>query len=150
MPRSKDIWILVADHRRARLFSAEKSHSHELSEIQSFIQPDSAFQARELVEPKPGRVFDRAGEGRHAMEPRTTEREKSTTKFVKDLVGLLEKAHSNGQFSKLILVAAPDVLGEIRGQLSNKLKQDITFELDKELTELLPEELRQHLPKALA
>lgn len=150
MPKSNEIWILTADRRRARIFSAEKAHSQQITEIQSFFQPDSAFQDRELVEPKPGRTTDRAGEGRHAMEPRTSEREKSASRFVKDVIGKIEKAHHNGRFSKLVLVASPDVLGEIRANLSNNLKHDVTFELDKELTGLRPDELRQHLPRALA
>lgn len=149
MPKSNDIWILTADRRRARIFSAEKPHSQEITEIRSFFQPDSAFQERELVEPKPGRFADRGGAGRHGMDSRTSEREKSTTRFAKDLVGQLEKAHHKGKFSKLVLVAAPDILGEIRGQLSNHLKQDVTYELGKELTMLRPDELRSHLPKAL-
>lgn len=148
MPKSNDIWILTADRRRARIFSADTPHSQQLTEIQSFFQPDSAFQDRELVEPKPGR-HQTSGGARHGIDSRTSEREKSATKFVKDLVGKLEKAHHNGQFSKLLLVASPDILGEIRHQLSNTLKQNVTFELDKELTLLRPEELREHLPKAL-
>lgn len=150
MPKSNAIWILTADRRRARIFAAEKPHSQELTEVQSFFQPDSAFQDRELVEPKPGRTFDRGGEGRHAMEPRTSERQKSAARFVKDVVGRLEKAHHNGQFSKLILVASPEVLGEIRSNLSNSLRHDVTYELGKELTMLRPDELRQHLPRTLA
>lgn len=148
MPKSNEIWILTADRRRARIFSADKPHSQQLTEIQSFFQPDSAFQERELVEPKPGR-YQTVGGGRHGIDSRTSEREKSAAKFVKDLVGKLEKAHHNGQFSKLVLVASPEVLGEIRNQLGNSLKQDVAFELGKELTMLRPEELREHLPKVL-
>ncbi|MGQ9427289.1 host attachment protein [Gilvimarinus sp. F26214L] len=151
MPKSNDIWILTADRRRARIFSAERPHSQDITEIDSFFQPDSAFQDRELVEPKPGRQWQGGtGRARHGVDSRTSEREKSATKFVRDLVGKLEKDHHNGRFSKLVLVAAPDVLGEIRNQLSNNLKQDVTFELDKELTMLRPQELRGYLPKALA
>lgn len=149
MPKSNDIWILTADRRRARVFSADRPHSQQLTEIQSFFQPDSAFQDRERVEPKPGRYHVIGGGGRHGIDSRSSEREKSSTKFVKDLVKQLEKAHHNGEFSKLLLVASPDVLGEIRNQLSNNLKQNVTFELDKELTLLRPEQLLEHLPKPL-
>lgn len=152
MPRSNDIWILTADRRRARIFSADRPYSQELTEVKSFFQPDAAFQDRELVEPPPGRHHNSGGGvvTRHGMDSRSSEREKSTTNFVRDIVREVEKAHHNGQFSKLLLVASPDVLGAIRHQLSNNLKQDVTFELDKELTELRPNELREHLPRALA
>lgn len=152
MPRSNDIWILAADRRRARIFSADRPYSQDLTEIQAFFQPDAAFQDRERVEPPPGRRHNGgAGLGtRHGVDSRSSEREKSTTTFVRDIVREVEKAHHNGHFSKLVLVASPDVLGAIRHQLSNNLKQDVTFELDKELTELRPNELRDHLPRALA
>lgn len=150
MPKSNDIWVLTADRRRARIFSADRPHSKELTEVQSFFQPDSAFQDRELVEPKPGRYHVTTGGARHGIDSRSSEREKSAVKFVKDLVGTLEKAHHKGQFSKLVLVASPDILGELRNQLSNNVKQDVTYELGKELTMLRPEELRGHLPNALA
>jgi protein required for attachment to host cells len=152
MPRSNDIWILTADRRRARIFSADRPHSQDLTEVQSFFQPDAAFQDRELVEPAPGRHHNAGGgiQTRHGMDSRSSEREKSTTHFVRDIMREVEKAHHNGEFSKLVLVASPDVLGEIRNQMSNNLKQDVTYELDKELTELRPSDLRGHLPKALA
>lgn len=150
MAKSNDIWILTADRRRARIFSADRPHSQELNEIQSFFQPDAAFQDRELVEPAPGRNSGGGLGTRHGMDSRSSEREKSTTHFVRDIIRQVEKAHHNGEFSKLVLVASPDMLGEIRNQMSSNLRQDVTYELDKELTELRPNELRGYLPKALA
>lgn len=151
MPRSNDIWILTADRRRARIFAAERPRSSELTEVEAFVQPDASLPDRERVEPPPGRQHNGGNVAtRHGVDSRSSEREKSTTKFVRDIVNRLEKAHHKGEFSKLVLVASPDVLGSIRAQLSNDLKQDVTFELDKELTTLRPHELRNHLPQALA
>lgn len=149
MPRNNDIWILTADRRRARIFSTDRPHSQTLTEIETFFQPDSAFQEHELVEPRPGRNRNAFG-GRHGLDSRSSEREKSVKSFVRDLVDRLEKDYHHGRYSKLILVAAPDMLGEIRNHLSSNLKQSITYELDKDLTTLRPDELRGHLPRALA
>src|SRR5690606_5285836 len=150
MPRNKDIWILTADRRRARIFSTDRPHSQTLTEIDTFFQPDSAFQEHELVEPRPGRNMNTFGGGRHGLDSRSNEREKSVKSFVRDLVDHLEKDYHRGRYSKLVLVAAPDMLGEIRNQMSTNLKQNVTYELDKDLTTLRPDELRGHLPRALA
>lgn len=150
MPRNRDIWILTADRRRARIFSTDRPYSQDLTEIETFFQPDSAFQEHELVEPRPGRNRNAFGGGNHGLDSRSSEKEKSVRNFVRDLVDRLEKEYHHGRYSKLVLVAAPDMLGEIRHHLSSNLKQNVTYELDKDLTTLRPDELRRHLPRALA
>lgn len=150
MPRTRDIWVLTADRRRARIFSTDRPHSQTLTEIETFFHPESALQEHELVEPRPGRNRNIFGGGSHGLDSRSSEKQKSVKTFVKDLVDRLEKDYHHGRYSKLVVVAAPDMLGEIRHHMSSTLRQHVTYELDKDLTTLRPDQLRNHLPRALA
>lgn len=60
------IWVVVADSSKARILMAEKP-GVGLAEIDALEHPEGHFHERELTSDLPGRVFDRRGEGRHAV-----------------------------------------------------------------------------------
>ena len=86
-----------------------------------------------------------AGPGRPSMT-RADPASHAEQTFAKDIVARLTKAHQDGAFSRLILVAAPHMLGVIRGVMTPSLKGLVLAELDKDLT-LTPAD---QLPNKLA
>lgn len=144
-----DIWVLLADTHRARLFRAAEPHSQEMEEIKTFLHPDTALPERELVSDTVGR-YSQGGEQYHPKLPRTSPKDKRILEFAREVAGYLETEHKKGQFYKLGLVAAPGMLGELRAQFSSELEKDLCFEIDKNFTQLPPREFRKHLPDRLA
>ena len=87
------------------------------------------------------------GDNEHA------EKETGERRLAHRLAHALERGLSEGAFGRLILVAAPRLLGELRENLSRGLQQTIVAELNKDYVHLstseLQERLRPELPSDL-
>lgn len=140
----QQVWVLSADVHKARLFAAATPHSKRIEEIKTFLQPDTALPERELVSDTVGNF------NRGAKIPRTSPKDKRIEEFARNVTEFLETAHKQGEFYKLGVVAAPQMLGELRSRFSTDLSKDLCFEIDKNVTQLGASELRQHLPEQLA
>ena len=142
-------WILVADGARARIFKNEGPGKG--------VQPavDEEFRhavprTRELGTERPGRVQESANSARHAMENAVDWHRFEKEKFAREMARVLDRAGSAGAFERLILVAPPKTLGDLRGLLGAGTRKKITGEIDKDLTQITPGELPDHLAKVMA
>lgn len=145
---SDTTWVLVADGGRARLFTA-RGPKAPLEEQTDAVMPSSRLQEQELVSDRPGRAFDRMGEGRHAMEPPTPAKEIESRRFAARIAALLEAERVRGAYSRLLLVAPPTFLGQLREALSDQVRGLVSTELDKDLVRFDPEAIRKHLPERI-
>jgi protein required for attachment to host cells len=148
MPKP-NIWVLVADAARARVFHVERPNMTLAPALgRELIGP--RLQSREIASDRPGRTFDRAGEGRHAKEPPTDPARHAKGQFAHDLAGLLDDERKQGSFDRLIIVAAPQFLGDLRNVMSKQLRDLVADEIAKDLSKLPPQELQEHLGDVLA
>jgi protein required for attachment to host cells len=141
-------WVLVADSSRARIFAVDTPRG-PLREIEDLVHPPSRLHDRELGTDRPGRSFDSAGEGRHAMEQDVSAKEQEVIYFAGDLASRLEAGRTRREYDRLILVAPPAFLGVLRKKISGETAKMVTQEIDKGLAQLPERELREHLPERL-
>jgi protein required for attachment to host cells len=141
-------WIITADSSRARIFKTESPRG-PLQELEVLIHPEARLHTQDLTSDFPGRTFDSAGEGRHAMGQPVDPKEQEAIRFAKHLADHLEAARVDGQFDKLIIAAAPKFLGQLRQHLSGQLTSMVTQEIDKNLTQHATKDIRNHLPERL-
>jgi protein required for attachment to host cells len=147
-PGRAKMWLLVADEGRARLFSAEGAKG-SLTELRDIIDPVGRARGQDLVTDRPGRTFDSAGQGRHAMEPSTDPTETEAIGFAKRLAETMDTARVQGRFEYLGLVAPPAFLGHLRKSLSDETARHVVLEVDKDLTRHDPAAIRERLPERL-
>lgn len=126
------IWILVADQAEARFYATDRV-AGKLTLVNVMTNKEGAAHARDLTSDAPGRVHDRRGSARHSMEPDTGVKEEGRRRFVKQIVERLESAHLRGDFERLVLLAAPAVLGVIRKTLSTELARAVVKEIPKDV-----------------
>jgi protein required for attachment to host cells len=126
------IWILVANQAEARIYSAPRLPG-SLTLLYTLLNEEGAAHTRDLVTDGPGRVHDRMGSGRHSMEPDTSVKEEQRRRFVKEMVNKLEAAHMQGEFKRLVLLAAPAVLGVIRKTVTGNLAETVIREIPKDV-----------------
>lgn len=55
-------------------------------------------------------------------------------RFAKDIASMLYRSAHAGSFEKLVIVAPPRTLGEIRAELHQEVRQRLVAEIDKDLT----------------
>jgi protein required for attachment to host cells len=148
MPKP-NVWVLVADAARARLFHVEQPATTLAPAIGRELIGTN-LPSRELASDRPGRTFDGGGEGRHAKQPPTDPARHAKGQFARDLAGLLDDERKQGSFDRLIVVAAPQLLGDLRNTISKQLRNLVAEEIPKDLSKLRPDELQQHLADVLA
>lgn len=143
-----DIWILVADRARARLFSLSEA-APCMIEIEDFVNPAARTPSHEREHAPPPRVHDRVGEGRHAIEAHTSPREKATSQFAAMLGSHLKHAHDEQRYRDLVLVAPPRFLGALNAALGVRLGETVLLRVSKNLTRSPEKEIREALPQRL-
>ena len=87
-------WILVADAARARVFEAT-GRSEPWQEVACFANPDGRAPGRHATTERAPRVNESMGGARHAIEPHTSLRDKSTERFAHMLGEALERGRND-------------------------------------------------------
>jgi len=131
--RAVKTWIVLADGARARVLLNE-GPNRGLREVMAAQSETARLAGRDLVADDRGRVFDSAGQGRHAVEPKTDPKSVEEERFLRDVVRLLERGAQDGGYDRLVLCAAPRALGELRMLLPKSVQQKVIAELPKDLT----------------
>lgn len=144
MPRATTQWIVVANGAKARIFS-RLAPAGALELVSEHSSDDARHPSKDLGSDRPGRTFDSAGPGRHAMEPRGDFQELAKEAFVRDLARDLDQAATEGLFHELILIAAPRALHGLREGLSGPAQGRVVRTLDKDLTAAAPADIAKHL-----
>lgn len=145
----KMIWILVANQAEAQIYSSDRLPGNLLL-IDVLTNKEGAAHPRDLVSDAPGRAFDSMGSGRHAMEPNTGVKEEQRRRFVKEMVERLQTGHTKNGFEKLVLLAAPAVLGVIRKTLTTDLAKIVVKEIPKDVIGQGVDKIQSQLVRAFA
>jgi protein required for attachment to host cells len=141
-------WIVIADGARARVIEQDRASRRFKPAFEQEFFGQTA-QSREIASDRPGRGFDSAGEGRHAMEPSTDPQRHAKYEFAGELASYLHKAAAGHRFDRLLLIAAPKTLGDLRELLPEVIRKKIVAEVDKDLTKVPTRDLADHLDAAL-
>jgi protein required for attachment to host cells len=137
------LWYVIADGGRARF--VKRDDNGALRTISSFVSTDLHKRASDLGRDRPARVMESATPGRSAVEPRRDLKEAAKEDFVKLVAEQLAAEHGRGQFDKLVLVAPPGVLTELKEKLSKPIAKLVVDALQKDLTKVPDHDLTEHL-----
>lgn len=141
-------WILIADGARARLVSAER-HGQNIQIAEKFEFHAGHEPNRELLRDKPARVFESNGATRHAVERKTDPHRALKHDFAETLAEALKDHLANKLFDRLVVVAPPVTLGDLRAVLSDPVKAVVTAELTMDLTKTPNSEIADHIDAAV-
>jgi protein required for attachment to host cells len=129
------IWILSANGASASIFSAN-SPTAAMVEVASLKHPEARSKEMELTSDRPGRTFDSFGTGRHAKSSEVGPRETEQIRFAREVVDRLDQGRVGHALERLVVVAAPAVLGHLRDCMSAPLASAVSLEIDKNYTAL--------------
>jgi len=141
--KRKLTWVLVADGGRARIFEC-LGIGKGLRQLPQFDEALTLPANHELQDDRPGRSFESAGPMRHSYEVGDPHRALKT-KFACHLVHELSTLHDAGAFNHLVLVAPPEMLGNLRSALGSGLSTVVVGELERDLTHLPMIKVAEHL-----
>ena len=143
-------YVLVADGARARLYVNEGPGKglHPLSGATH--KADLHHHSRDVKSDRPGRAVDAGTGQRTALEPNQDWHRFEKHKFAREMAKVLDAAAAGKAFDRLVLVAPPATLGDLRLELSDPARKLVSGELAKDLTRHPESELPQHLDGVLA
>jgi len=142
-------WILLADGTHARIV-CNTGPGKGLEEVTGMELEGANLRTGDILADRPGRTFDSAGAGRHAMEPTSDPQREAKRSFAAEIVSHLQEQLDAKSFDRLALVAAPATLGDIRKLLSKPLQDVVYGEIAKNLVHVPNQELDSHLTDTLA
>jgi protein required for attachment to host cells len=137
-------WILVAHRSGARLFE-NAGPGKGLKLVEAILHPEGRLKNGEIDSDKPGRAFDKVGGGRHSMSTEQEPIQRIAQIFAKQLGEKLEKGRAQNRYSKLVLVAEPRFLGELRAALDAPTAALVSATLDKDLIGTEDRDVHHHL-----
>jgi protein required for attachment to host cells len=141
-------WIVIADGVKARIVANEGA-GKGLTAVPGHAMATPPHAERDGYSDRPGRVHESSGSSRHAIQPRLDWHRFEKQQFAKHVAGMLDAEAGKGAFDRLILVAPPRTLGDLRGALAASTRAKVTGEIDKDLTHLGDHDLPSHLDKVL-
>jgi protein required for attachment to host cells len=149
MPMSKQkIWIVVADATRARILEVNDK-GVGIEPALERVPIGSNLPSREIASDRPGRTLDRAGEGRHAKAPPTDPARHAKAEFAQALAELLDGERKKDSFGRLVIVAPPQFLGDLRAKVSDPLRELVEAEIDKVISKWPTDDVWPYIQDAL-
>ena len=141
-------WILTVDHQRARAYAYDRPSG--VQPVDALTMEDQLPVSHEAGAHRPDIGFAGRGGPGHGFEPRTTPHDKAARRFVDRVAAAVGEAMDQGAFQRLILVAPPRALGELRDSLPDAVRDRIVGELDLDLTKASVDSVRAHVERFLA
>ena len=150
------ICIVVADQAEARFFDT-LGFARPLRFVASLTNPAAHLRDQDLTSDRPGRIFNSsAGPGRrrgattrHATGGEHAPRRHATHLFARRVAKELDRARRAGRFERILLVAAPAFLGELRAAFPSALQPYIAATVAKDIVHHAEEDIRRYLARAM-
>lgn len=141
-------WIVIADGARGRILVQERigaplKHAYDEEDLVG-----NRALSHELGSDRPGRSGEKHGH-RNTYEPRSDPHEKAEHAFCQFIAEIVSRAALDRRFERLILVAPPHMLGDLRKCLSPHARNLVSGEFAKNWLRLTDGEVAEHLGDAL-
>ena len=124
--------VMVADGSKMLLFRNEGDPAYPRLALEEQAKLDNPA-GRDQASDAPGRAFSSIGTARSAVE-QTDFHQQAEDRFAADAVALLNARALAGDYERLIIVAPPRMLGEMRKHYHKALEERLTGEIAKDLT----------------
>jgi protein required for attachment to host cells len=142
-----NVWVIVADRARAHVYACERL-GKPVTLVESIEHPEGRAHVGDLVTDSPPSAQGGAGAARHGMGEAQDVKRELDARFARELADRMQKAHKQGRFYRLAVVAAPAMLGHWRQAVSGALAEKVVAEIDKNLVNVKPEVLEKTLAEA--
>jgi protein required for attachment to host cells len=141
-------WVLIADGARARILEND-GPGHGLKAVDGMVFSGDHAATHDLVSDREGRSQSSHGPGRSAIESHSDPHRDLKVKFARHLAGVLDRELDANSFQRLVIVAPPVTLGDLRSLVSAKIGAKIVGEVTQDLTKTPNNEIGAHIKDVL-
>lgn len=146
--KPKRTWVVIADGGEAKVFESQGLNS-DLVPVDDMTMAIELPASRDILADRPGRSYESQGRARHAIENATDPHRELKREFAKTVANALAACLTKKRFDRLVIVAPPSVLGDLRDELPKRVRAKVAAELGKDLVKTPHCELPDHLEEAL-
>ena len=140
----KTTWVVVAHRAGARILE-HRVPGKGLTLVTQVDHKEGRLKNSQINTDRPGRAFQRAGEGRSAMTTEESAHERDAASFAREVADLVHAGRTENRFSQLVLVAEPRFLGILRGALDGVTAAQVAGTVSKDLAHVEVRDLGPHL-----
>jgi protein required for attachment to host cells len=138
-----DAWVVVGDGEKALFFRNEGDALHPNLEVVDVLEHENPA-TRDQGTDQPGRSHSSLGARRSALDE-TNWHQLEKHRFAKEIASALYTAAHKGRYSKLIIVAPPMTLGDLRKEMHAEVSDRVVGEVHKTLTSMPAHEIERVL-----
>lgn len=136
-------WVMVGDGAKALFLRNEGNTLKPALQTVDVMETENAA-TRDQGTDRPGRAFSSASDRRSAHS-QTDWHQLGETRFAGEIADKLYTAAQKGRYARLIIVAPPRALGDLRKAFHKEVSDRIVAEINKDLTMFPPEEIESAL-----
>ena len=141
-------WVLIADGARARVLM-NTGPGQGLHPVEGLVFHGDHAATHDIVDDREGRTFSSHGPGHSSIEARSDPHRDLKTKFAHQLAGILARGLEEKAYDRLVIVAAPSALGDLRTAISDHVRATVVGEVNQDLTKLPNNEVGTHIKHVL-
>jgi protein required for attachment to host cells len=141
-------WVLIADGARARILEND-GPGHGLKAVDGMVFSGDHSATHDLVSDREGRSQSSNGPGRSAIESHSDPHRELKVKFAQHLADVLDRELDTKSFHRLVVVAPPVTLGDLRSLISQKVRTKIIGEVAQDLTKIPNADVGGHINEIL-
>ena len=127
-----DTLVLVTDGRKMLFLRNEGDTEHMNLQVETKRRRDDSTD-RDLGTDEPGSVFQSGSPGRSSYEE-TDFHQLEEDRWVHEAADLVNSRALKNDFEKLVIIAPPKALGELRPKLHKETEKRCILQIDKEMT----------------
>lgn len=146
--KSIKTWVLIADGARARVLQND-GPGRGIHAVDGLVFHGDHSATHDLVSDREGRSFSSHGFGRSALEPHSDPHRELKRTFAQQMADMLAHGLEQHAYDRLIMVAPPVTLGDLRAALPDSVRAKVAGEVGHDLTKTPNNELAAHLKDVL-
>lgn len=144
----QDTWVVVADSEKALFLRNKTDGEDPFLEVVRKTEQENPKDIDQSAN-RPGRMAGSSHGTRSALDD-TDWHELAKDRFATDLSDRLYKRVHSGDMQRIVLVAAPQILGALRDHLHPEVRARVVGEIDKTLTNHPVTEIEKIVKRELA
>ena len=141
-------WVLIADGGHAKVLETLGPGSRLEAQADMVFSADLP-RSHDLLADRAGRSYESHGHARHAKGDTVDPHRELKRAFAKKLGKALESKLAEDRFDRLVLVAPPPALGDLRSALPKKVRAKVAGEVAQDLVKTPRNRIWSHLETVL-
>jgi protein required for attachment to host cells len=142
-------WVLIADGARARILEND-GPGRGLVANDTLVFDGDRSATHDIVDDREGRTHSSVGHGRSAIEAHSDPHRELKSKFAARLADVLVRGLAEKSYDRLIIVATPVTLGDLRKAMGDAVRAKVVGEVHKDLTKTPNIDVAKHLESVLS